>query len=287
VKGQILSPNKIDLLLHHAYNSPVAHDKSRKTVAHSVEGVTEMSGLFYNLGRMVGPRVRKARWIWQSITGTEADAIKVENDVGRDLARQIGYQLKPDSHSDAEELLNKIGSRLAARVTNRFRTFSFESVEGPEPNAFALPGGFIFVARSLTELCQSQEDEIAFILGHEMAHVIRGHAMHRLISNSAISAASRAAPVHGVLSRWLKKAGLQLLESAYSQDLEFEADRFGIRLAAAARYDPQAALQLLARLEKLSRPPALLNLGSYFSSHPAYEVRINNIVRALSNRRLE
>ena len=245
-----------------------------------------MSGLFYNLGRMVGPHVRRAKWVWQSMTGTEADSIKVENDVGRDLAREVRRQLKPNLQPQAEEMLNKIGPRLAACVTNKFRTFSFETVECPEPNAFALPGGFIFVARSLVELCGWHEDQLAFILGHEMAHVIRGHAMHRLISNSAISVAARAAPVRGVLSGWLQRVGVQFLESAYSHDMELEADRFGVHLASSAKYNPRGSVQLLARLAEISRPPDRLNLGSYFSSHPAYEVRINNINRMLGNKRL-
>ena len=256
-----------------------------------------MSGLFYNLGSRVGPQFRRAKWIWQSMTGSEADAIKVENDVGRDLAREVRRQLKPDHQRfdrlttlsnvegpQAEEILNKVGSRLSDCVANKLRSFSYETVEGPEPNAFALPGGFIFVTRPLIELCEWSKDEIAFILGHEMAHVIRGHAMHRLISNCAISATSGIAPGHGVLSRWLQKIGLQFLESAYSQELELEADRFGVRLAAAAHYDPEACTQLLTRLSKLNQPASGLNLGSYFSSHPLYDVRINNIGRVLSKR---
>ena len=57
-----------------------------------------MSGLFYNLGRKVGPKVRKVRWFWQSIAGTEADAIKVEYEVGLDLAREVRSQVKIDRH---------------------------------------------------------------------------------------------------------------------------------------------------------------------------------------------
>ena len=53
----------------------------------------DMSGLFYNLGRKVGPKVRKVKWFWQSIAGTEADTIKVEYQVGQDLAREIRCQL--------------------------------------------------------------------------------------------------------------------------------------------------------------------------------------------------
>jgi len=241
-----------------------------------------MSKLFYNLGRKVGPKVRKAKWIWQSMTGTEADIIKVENDVGRDLAHEIRRQLKPDTDPLIEHLLGEIGPRLAECVANRHRTFSFEAVEGAEPNAFALPGGFVFITRSLVELCGASEDEVAFILGHEMAHVIRGHAMNRIISNTAISTAARITPARGLLSGWLQRVGVQFLESAYSQDLESQADKLGVRLADAAKYDPQAAAQLLSRLAKLSRPPEEFYLGSYFSSHPAYNIRIQTINRLLA-----
>jgi len=181
-----------------------------------------VSGLFYNLGKKVGPKVRKAKWLWQSIAGSEADAIKVEHEVGQDLAREIRRQLELDLEPQAEKILNEVGCRLAACVANKTRKFSFETIKGAEPNAFALPGGFIFVTRSLMELCRWNQNEVAFILGHEMGHVIRGHAMSRIISNSAIATASRAAPVRGVLSGWLRKVGVQFLESAYSQDLESE-----------------------------------------------------------------
>ncbi|MHC4564885.1 MAG: M48 family metallopeptidase [Planctomycetota bacterium] len=256
-----------------------------------------MSRLFYNLGRKVGPKVRKAKWVWQSMTGTEADAIKVEHEVGRDLAHEIRSQLGSVRDAQIEQMLNKIGRKVAACVANKLRVFSFETVAGPEPNAFALPGGFIFVTKSLVELCRRDENEVAFILGHEMAHVIRGHAMNRIVSDSAIAAASRVAPVRGALSGWLRKVGVQFFESTYSQELESEADQLGVRLMAAAGYDPGASVWLFRRLAELKRvegaPPSIrgqdardtIDLGSYFSSHPPFEVRIENINLQLRKRR--
>ncbi|MHC4207329.1 MAG: M48 family metallopeptidase [Planctomycetota bacterium] len=240
-----------------------------------------MSGLFYNLGRKVGPKVRKARWMWQSITGSESDAIKVEYEVGLDLAREIRQQLGHSREPQTDQILNETGNRLAGCVANKSRRFSFETVNRAEPNAFALPGGFIFVTKSLVELCRYDKNEIACILGHEMAHIIRGHAMNRIVSNSAIAAASRAASIRGVLSGWLRKVGVQFLESAYSKDLESEADRLGVRLVAAAGYDPNACVQLFTRLAKLKSPPNELDLGGYFSSHPPFKVRIENIKHQL------
>jgi len=236
-----------------------------------------LSGLFYNLGRKVGPKVRKARWMWQTFTGTEADAIKVEYEVGLDLVREIRQQLGQDQQPQIDRLLNEIGNRLASCVANKSRKFNFETVKGAEPNAFALPGGFIFVTQSIIELCRYDKNEIACILGHEMAHIIKGHAMNRIVSNSAIAAVSRAAPVRGALSGWLRKVGVQFFESAYSRDLESEADRLGVRLVAAAGYEPAACMKLFSRLDKLKSPPNELDLGSYFSSHPPFKVRIENV----------
>jgi predicted Zn-dependent protease len=244
-----------------------------------------LSGLFYNLGRKVGPKVRKAKWMWQTIASSESDAIKVEYEVGLDLVREIRQQLGHQQQPQIDQLLNEIGNRLAACVANKYRRFNFETVKGAEPNAFALPGGFIFVTQSLVELCRYDKNEVACILGHEMAHIIKGHAMNRIISNSAITAASRAAPIRGVLSGWLRKVGVQFLESAYSRDLESEADRLGVRLVTAAGYEPNACVKLFSRLAKLKSQPNELDLGSYFSSHPPFKVRIENIKNQLSKTR--
>jgi len=273
-----------------------------------------MTRLFYNLGRKFGPKVRKAKWVWQSMTGTEADAIKVEHEVGRDLAHEVRNQLAHGRDPQVEQMLNNIGRKVAGCVANNLRVFSFETLEGAEPNAFALPGGFIFVTASLADLCQRDRDELAFILGHEMAHVIRGHAMNRIVSNSAISAASRAAPIRGVIGGWLRRVGVSFLESTYSQELESEADQLGVRLMTAAGYDPGACVRLFRRLAKLkgdgspSRPwiepsssrrqetrargshredagDTIERLGSYFASHPPFDVRIENINLQLHKRR--
>ncbi len=237
----------------------------------------KVSSLFYNMGKIAGKRVRKAKWIWQSMTASEADIIKAENEVGRDLAHEIGNRLELDIEPQAGQMLNEVGRHLAACVANKLRTFNFKVIKDPKPNAFALPGGFIFVTGSLLELCDWNKDEIAFILGHEMAHVIRGHAMNRIITNSAIAVGARAAPIRGLLASWLGKVGVKFLESAYSQDMELEADKLGARLVAAAGYDSHAPKQLLSRLSELDQPARQSCLGNYFSSHPAFEIRIRNV----------
>ncbi|MBN2313502.1 MAG: M48 family metallopeptidase [Sedimentisphaerales bacterium] len=241
-----------------------------------------MSGLFYYLGQKVGPKVRKAKWMWLSATGSEAETIAVEYEVGLDLAREVRSQLGQSQDAQNNQILSEIGRRLAECVANKHRRFAFEAIQGAEPNAFALPGGFVFITQSLIDLCRHNEDEIAFILGHEMAHIMRGHAMNRIVSNSAVRIASRAAPVRGVFSGWLRRVGVQFLESAYSQDMESDADRLGTRLVLAAGYDPKGGVKLFTRLGQLHSPGDRTPLGKYFSSHPPFGVRINRINRMLN-----
>jgi hypothetical protein len=151
--------------------------------------------LFYHLGRRMGPKVRKARWMWASATGTTEETVRLEHGVGLDLAHEARQQLQMDADPQTREILDQIGRRLTDRVVNKLRTFRFEGFHCGEPNAFALPGGFIFVSRPILDLCDWNEHEIAFILGHEMGHVLKGHAIERIMTNSAFAAASRAAPV--------------------------------------------------------------------------------------------
>ena len=234
-------------------------------------------GLFYSLGKAAGPKIRKGLWMWRSLTGTEDEAIAAEFDVGRDLAAEVVRQVKIYDDAETMKLINEIGGRLGGRVRNKKRKFTFAVMMNDEPNAFALPGGFIFITRGLLELCEYDRDEIAFVLGHEMAHVIRGHAMERIISDSAVKTISRATPVRGALGGWLKRVGVKFLESAYSQDRELDADKLGARLAKAGRYDRDAGARLLRRLVKLDQSGRLAELSSYFSSHPPLSDRIRTV----------
>ncbi len=241
-------------------------------------------GLFYHLGRKVAPGVRKARWLWGSMTATDSELVRLEHDVGVDLACQAREQLQLDADPEVAEAVRAVGMRLAEKVANKQRSFRFEMFAADEPNAFALPGGFVFVSRPIVMLSEGNRDELAFVLGHEMGHIISGHAIERIVANSAVSMASRATAVRGPLAGWLRRVGVQFLETAYSRDHELEADRLGVRLLASAGYDPQASVRLLGRLAELKAASAPNDLGEYFSTHPTFEMRIRSIRQYLQRR---
>jgi len=241
-----------------------------------------VAGFLRKLGKLAGPRVRKGKWLWESLTGSQEDVLKAEHAVGRDMAAEVRRQLPPDDDPETVELIRRLGRRLARCVAERRRTFEFELVRGSEPNGFALPGGFVFVTRALVELCERRPDELAFVLGHEMAHVIRGHALDRVLSDSATAAVSRAIAARSGLGAWVRHVGVKYLTGAYSRDRELGADELGARLADAAGYGRDGAVRLLQRLDRLRAEgmAEALGLGRYFASHPPTAERIRQVNEA-------
>jgi predicted Zn-dependent protease len=240
-----------------------------------------MGGFFYNLGKMVGPKLRQARWMFHSLAGSEADAIQAEHAVGLDLAVAFVQQNQIDPDPAVQQQLDDIGRRLAACVKGPQRRFSFRLVRANEYNAFAFPGGFIFITRPLLELADFHPDETAFILGHEMGHVIKRHAIDRLMASSLIRTTVSRLPVGGVLGAPIIHMATALLSQGYSQDSELEADSLGVKLARAAGFDGAAAVVALNRLRTI--PSEAWALSTYLSSHPPVDVRIRAIDRLLKS----
>ena len=239
---------------------------------------------FYRFGRRAGGKFRQVKWIWESVAGSEAGAIRAEYGVGRDMAAVIHEQAHCDTDAEVQAFVEGIGQQLAQSVSNKLHRFRVTTVVEDHPTAFALPGGFIFVARSLVDLCDNNRDEMAFVLAHEMAHVIRRHAINRLLRQTALSAASLASPGRGWLAPWIRRVGLQWLERAYSREEEFEADALGAILMRAAGFDPPGAIRMLERFRGVDQTPSDLGLGPYLSTHPAVEDRILNLRRRLATK---
>ena len=226
---------------------------------------------------MVGPKLRKGKWLWQSFTAGPAEAIAAEEKVGKDLAAEIKDQIGLEEHSPYNPLLNDITAKLATRVKNKHRSFNVLLVNQSEHNAFALPGGFVVITVPMVELCQQDPDELAFILAHEMAHVILRHAIGRIVSSTTFAAASKVAYARGPFVGWIRQAGMQYLQNSYSQKQEIDADTLAVRLTKAAGFDPAAGSRLFNRLSDQNRSDTQNKLARYFSSHPPFDVRIQNI----------
>jgi len=235
-----------------------------------------VSGFFYNLGRQLGrsavPVIRKTKWIYDGLAGDEAAALRAETVFGATLAAELRAVTQRVHDPANAALVGELCQRLSASVRDKRRTFHCELIHEDSPNAMALPGGFVFVSHSLVVLCERRPEELAFVIGHEMGHIIRGHAWDRMVNQTVLQAASVVTARAGVLGGWLRSSGLGLLQNAHARDRELEADELGLRLAVAAHFAPAGAIALLRRIERLGTDPGVL--GQYFASHPPVSERI-------------
>lgn len=236
--------------------------------------------LLPKMGQAAGRRARRPfwqlRWMWTTLTGDESDIIRAEREYGRECAGALRDECPPARSREIREAVEKIGAQLAAAAPAEFK-FTFSAISKTEQNAFALPGGFIFITESLVRLCEGDRHEVAFILGHEMAHVIHGDARDRLMADALLGPVAARLPNGG---RLLHEA----LSSGYSREQELAADRKGVELARASGFEPEAALRALRRLAGISAGGGVLE--SYFATHPPLEERIAALEKVLAQRQL-
>ena len=238
--------------------------------------MAQTGGLPYLLGRFAGKKFKKARWIWESAAGNEDDAILAERQMGRDMADEVRRQTRTPADPEAQALLDGILARLAAYVANRTHRFEVTALADAKRAAFALPGGYIFVSTALVDLAGRDRDELAFVVAHEMAHVIRRHAIDRWLSQKALAAVSMATPATRRLSPLIRRLGMDGLSKAYSRQQEDEADELGVKLATAAGFDPEGAIRALRRFETADERFA------FFSTHPPTADRIRRLRERLA-----
>jgi predicted Zn-dependent protease len=233
--------------------------------------------LFETIGYRLGLKAAQTKNAFDLLGGTEENSLRAEIRLGRDLAAALLERTPLVEENELTRFTAEIGGWLAPNVKEKKLPFSFRVTAEREPNALGLPGGPVFVSWPLLEICQSQRDEIAFVLAHEMAHIVRRHALDRIVKDAALSLLLRQSSGRHAASAWLSKAGQQLLGCAYSKDDELEADAFAVSLVGVAGGDPSAAEHLL---EKYAQRHSVQSVGiaaDYFASHPPPMERIANL----------
>lgn len=245
----------------------------------------DVSGLFYNLGRRLGratiPAIRKTRWIYDGLAGSEDDALRAEAKLGGELAAELRAATRPAGDPALTPLVEELCGRLAPGADPQ-RVFHCEVLQDESPNAMALPGGFVFITNALVNFCERRPDELAFVIGHEMAHIILRHAWDRMLNDTMQRVATTVGGRAGLLGVWLRKSGLGLLRTAHSRDRELEADARGMELVVDAGFAPAGAIGLLQRQADLDGLPA--GSSEYFASHPPAAERIARLETLLRQR---
>jgi beta-barrel assembly-enhancing protease len=206
--------------------------------------------------------------------------------LGADYSRQINRQLPLINDASTVNYINTLGRRIAAANDPRGLRYTFYVVNSDQINAFAVPGGYIYINRGVIER-SANESELAGVLAHEIGHVVERHSIEQL--ERAQGANTLLSILYGgVLRRnpgGLERAGVQLggqaIFAGYSRDAEREADRdaiaFLVRVGISPRGLPTFFQKLLA--EKQRNPS---RVAQWFATHPTTEERISS-TQALIN----
>jgi predicted Zn-dependent protease len=233
--------------------------------------------LFEAIGYKLGKKAAQAKNAFDLVGGTEEESWRAEIRLGRDLAAAMLERVALVEENEATRFTAQIGRWLAGHVKEKKLPFVFRVTAEREPNALALPGGPVFVSWPLLELCQWQRDEVAFVLGHEMAHIVRRHTLNRFVKDAALSLLLRQSSGKHAASAWPSQAGRQLLDRAYSRDDELEADVFAANLVRTAGGDAVAGERLLERLAPGAAGQSVGIAGDYLATHPPLMERVANL----------
>lgn len=205
-------------------------------------------------------------------------SIEKEIALGKQLAEEVSRQAKLSQDPIVTEFVSRLGQNLV-RNSDAKVPFTFRVVEDEVPNAFALPGGFVFVNSGLIKLA-SEEDELAGAMAHEIAHVAARHMTCQATKGQIAGIASVPVSIllGGGLGGWAARqaasVGTQAAFLKLSRGAESEADYLGTQYMYAAGYDPTGAISIFEKLESLQRKePGVF--GRILATHPMDADRIN------------
>lgn len=211
---------------------------------------------------------------------SEAQEIQIGQQAAQEAAASIGLV----EDRALQDYVQRIGARLAAASERPGLPWSFRVVDDPTPNAFALPGGFIFITRGLLNLMNS-EAELAAVLGHEIGHVTARHSVTQIsraqLAQLGLGLGSIFFPSAAQQLGGLASGGLQLLFLSYGRDAERQSDELAFRYALREGYDVREMDDIFASLARVGEAEGRSPLPSWQSSHPAPAERIQAVQQRL------
>ena len=236
----------------------------------------------------------------QAVTATEQEFTpQDEYYLGRAVAANILASYRPyTGNPELSRYLNLICQTLAINSSKPvlFNGYSVMILDSAEFNAFATPGGHIFLTKKLIETATS-EDMLAAIIAHELAHIMLHHGTGiidemRLMDDMSATA-NRASGIAGSQSAAANQAAYfrssvtssidTMMKNGYSQTQEFEADKEAVSLLAASGYNPMALVEILAILQRVQPSQS----GGFNTTHPSPAMRISSVQPAVNRYRIQ
>ena len=205
--------------------------------------------------------------------------------VGQAYSKLVAKQMKISNNPADIQRVNNIGQKIAGICDRQELNYYFyviganEKGETEDKNAFAIPGGYVYVYKALLD--DLNDDELAFVLAHELGHIVSRHSIKQAQAStlySAIIAASAVASQDSQFTSGVSFA-LEQIMAGYSREDEFNADELAVKYAKELGYDPKAGIEVMEKLYKENKKK--LYPISYFRTHPYTAQRIAHIKETL------
>ncbi|MBC7328364.1 M48 family metalloprotease [bacterium] len=206
-----------------------------------------------------------------------------EIELGKEVSAQVEKQYGVVKDPKYEDIVQQIGKKIAEVAPRKDVQYNYTVLKSDDVNAMAAPGGFVFVNKGLLDYINFDKDILAFVIGHEVGHIVARHAAKmiekELKTEIAITVISKSETQAKMLS-----LARDLVFLGYGRDNEFEADRWGVILAYKAGYNPNGAVEFFKKLMKDEKGKPS-KLAVFFSTHPPTQDRLNRVEEEI--RRLE
>jgi predicted Zn-dependent protease len=228
--------------------------------------------------------IQKAKQALEGLTGIvqSAEGIDYNSEftIGETLALEAFQRFGlPVKNKELQSYVNTLGNAVAKNSTRPDIPYYFVVIETPIYNAFACPGGIVFVSEALVK-GMNDEAELACVLSHEVAHVAHKHALSSVRRAKFFESAAKIGTVNmkGDKGKQYRDmvGNLQnvLFDQGLDQDMEYEADESGMDVAYRTGYDPNGLIRVLKMLQK--QEATATSKGSWFSTHPPLSARLEN-----------
>lgn len=201
--------------------------------------------------------------------------------IGREMDQQVRQEMGVYDDPELQRYVEDIGLELARASHRPNLPWTFAVVDSPAVNAFALPGGYIYITRGILPYL-SDEAELAGVLGHEVGHVTARHAVEQYTRAAGTSLGLTLASIFFPGARPfgdLASTGLGLLFLKYSRDDELQSDRLGAEYAARGGWDPDGVAGMLRTLSRLDETSGSDRRGTpnWLATHPEPSARVEQV----------
>ncbi|MGQ9693917.1 MAG: M48 family metalloprotease [Thermodesulfobacteriota bacterium] len=228
-----------------------------------------------------------------SLSPAPAMTIQQERELGEKVFQEIKKRWPLIQEVSINEYVNKVGQEIIKSIGPQPFTYHFYVLNSPEINAFAIPGGRVFINSGMLLLLE-KEDELAAVLAHEIGHGVARHIATRGEKVQKINLATLGAILAGILlggpaAGAIATTSVAASETAmlkYSREDEDEADYLGLKFMEQAGYNPEGMLTVLKKLRRRQGPSAS-EIPAYMQTHPALEARLADLEVQMARRSLE